>query len=119
MKFPLDRVPVTHEDAVQSIVSSLDPQDIKEINNLGFSPSSVHFSFGMYVRNSWSLWDRKTLLVQHYATRFRLVHADDISGLILDEVVHRVRGRPFDRAAAIAVYHRHWAKHGHDPMASA
>lgn len=112
MKINLDRVPATHDEAVQLVLDSLAPADVEVMCAPDFSIVDVHHTIGRYLRNSWSLWESASVLVQHYRTVHRIGHADDISSMILSEVWARVRAVPFDRAACIAVFHTHWKAQG-------
>ena len=79
-------------------------------------PVSVHFTFGMRIRNEWSLWDRETVLVRHFVDRFGLGHADDISGLILSALWANVQCVRFDIDAQVGRYLAHWERMGVDPV---
>lgn len=112
MRINLDRVPATHDEAVQLVLDSLTNDDVEAMCAPDFVIVDVHHSIGRHLRNSWSLWERESVLVQHYRTVHRIGHADDISSLILSEVWARVRAVPFDRAACIATFHVHWKARG-------
>lgn len=101
---------------MQKLLAGLDEGDVIAIRANDFRTESVHFSLGRFLRNSWSLWDTNTVLVQHYRTVHSILHADDISGLILGDVSARVRGEVFDFAAQVAQYHAHWTAQGLGPM---
>lgn len=119
MKINLDRVPATHDEAVQLVLDSLTPDDLAVMCVPDFAIVDVHHTIGRHLRNSWSLWERESVLVQHYRTVHRLAHADDISSLILSEVWARVRAVPFDRAACIATFHAHWKAQGLNELGEA
>lgn len=60
MNIDLDSVPSTVESAVDAVISSLTDEEKQYIHN---QPSeSIHFSAGMHIRNSWSLWEQDTPL---------------------------------------------------------
>lgn len=78
-----DRIPRNLDEAVELVKESLSESDIKQIKN-GLSPIDVHFTFGMNLRNDWSLWDKDNPLVKGFWEVYGIEHADDISGIILD-----------------------------------
>lgn len=108
MRIPPDSVPRTHEEAVGVLLRSLDAVEVEAI--VESDPADVHHTVGQLLRNSWSLWDRNTVLVQHYKAR-GVVHADDISALILGDLFARVKAEPFDFDARVREFQEHWRKH--------
>jgi hypothetical protein len=114
MKIDLDRVPANLDDAIQIIYDGLTPQDIADIKE--FDSGASHFGFGMYLRNNWSLWVRDTVLVRWFAENYKIVHADDISGIVLSGVWAKVRGDAFEPQKIAESFHAHWERMGYDPM---
>lgn len=117
MKLNEDHVPATIDEAIDHIFQSLTEQDRKDIA-ANPHPSAVHFTLGGHLRNSWSLWEAGTPLVQDFRQRFGLHgHGDDISGMILESVYARVQGRDVAAAqeALAARCRAHWIAHGIDP----
>lgn len=84
----------------------------EEETEIPFTSASVHFSAGMFVRNSWSLWAPDSPLKRDAVERYGIAHADDISGLIFDWVFAEVRGETFDPKKTCDRYHEHWRKYG-------
>lgn len=116
MKLDPDTVPTSHEGAVTAFIAALDPEEVALIRLPGFRPVSTHHGIGRHIRNAWSLWDRTTPLSLHYQQRWRLVHADDLSALIISEACANLRGESFDRDGEVHGFIRHWVKQGVDPM---
>jgi hypothetical protein len=114
MQVNLDKVPSNLDDAINMIVSSLDDDDKAYIK--GHDDVDCHFTVGMSVRNGWSLWDAETVLVQWFKKTYRIIHADDISGMILSGVWATVRGEKFDPNKEVKRYHDHWLKSGINPQ---
>lgn len=109
-KIDLDKAPTTLEDAVKMIVDGLDQEEIKFIqNNIC---CSIHHSFGRAIRNNWSLWDRETPLVLHFLERFNIVHADDISGMLMECTWRLVKGESWKLEEQVERYHTHWKNCG-------
>lgn len=112
MKFDLDTMPTNLDEAVNQILNSLD--DHEEIEAMK-DPVGLHFGFGMWLRNNWSLWDRETHLVQWFIKNLGIVHADDISSTILEGVATKLRGEEFDPASHVNYYKEYWRANGLDP----
>lgn len=115
MQIPMDRVPMSLEEAVEIIVGSLDDSErdfILEHTN----HAEIHHTFGQHIRNAWSLWDLDTILVTHFKERFKIGHADDISGMICSHVWSEVYGVPIYSNDIVKRYHKHWKKMGVDPV---
>jgi len=113
MKINQDSVPSTLNEAINSIVDTLDQKDKDFIKQN--EPSSVHFTIGMYLRNNWDLWEKDSPLVLDVKQRFGLWgHGDDVSGLILEGVWAKVNGIDVDKILvqrSLQCKH-HWEKAG-------
>jgi hypothetical protein len=70
--------------------------------------AQFHFTDGRRIRNEWGLWTGGPL-AQWFEKR-GIWHADDMSGIILDALQHKLRNQPFDLDAAIQYYKDYWAK---------
>lgn len=106
----LDKVPSTLEDAIDMIIADLTEDDLDYLENN--KSTTIHLSYGRYIRNIWSLWDSETVLVQHFLNRFDIGHADDISGIILECVWRKVNSVDLDVESQVKKYHEHWTKLG-------
>lgn len=107
-----DSVPTDLAQCIEYVLQCLDSKDIVGIVNGKINSEQMHFGLGMYLRNSWSLWDTTTHLNQWFRANLRIGHADDISGVIIEAVVHRIRNEPFDHKEYVKTFHAHWAKLG-------
>lgn len=123
-------VPETYEQALSQIVEGLTQEEREWMR----AHDQVHLFLmpgqkappktfnigGMAIRNAWNLWGAEprhsTALRDDFKARFRLGHADDMTGMLLGEAWAIVRGEAFDREAEIARFHRHWAEYKTDPI---
>ena len=113
MNIDKDVVPSTIEQAVEHVCKALEEQDREYILDVGPNcANSVHHTIGRYIRNSWSLWQDDTPLKRDAVSNYSIAHPDDISGLILEWVVHQVKGLLFDPQAHCERYHKHWNQFG-------
>ena len=109
MEINKDVVPSTIKDAVIQILASLNEEDKEFIRK---HPScSIHHGTGTWFRNNWSLWEDSPLK-RDAISKYKIAHADDISGLIFDWVWAKVRGEKFDPVVYCERFHKHWAKFG-------
>lgn len=69
--------------AIMELDSALN-QNSKEkiIQSNKFCMSSLHFGFGMFLRNKWGLWNRDSKLYQQFH-KSGITHPDNVSGIIL------------------------------------
>ena len=66
----------------------------------------LHFGFGAAMRNGWGLWHRSSLTRWF---RMRGVwHAEDMSGIILESYIRRLRGEPQRVREQIAETKQYW-----------
>jgi len=111
-KINQDKVPHDLMECVIFIVESLEDNEIEDLAIGKITSSDLHFSLGMHIRNTWSLWDKETHLNQWFRNNLNIGHADDISGIILEAVVAKVSGKQFDYHPSIKAIHEHWKTHG-------
>jgi hypothetical protein len=130
--------PTTLDEAIDIVVDSLDDDEREYIRTEGKNeppleftrpdgtvqkipvPYTLHHGFGTALRNGWHLWDFRTPLVKYFAETYGICFADDISGMILEGVERKIRGKRytiFSRIADANRYKRHWRKNKIDPMA--
>lgn len=110
MNLDLDRVPSTLGEAVDILEAGLEPAEREEIRAGRLEAISAHHTIGRWMRNAWSLWDGNTPLCRWFSEAFELGHPDDISGIVLEALVKRVRGGPQDWTFAdkVAELKAHW-----------
>ena len=83
------RSPETFEEAVQyfsKIIRGIRKSEYIYLVNQKtpqLFAACLHHGMGRFIRNNWKLWDENSELHKHMATRFKLFHADDMSGLIM------------------------------------
>lgn len=102
-------IPSTLEEALVQLESNLSEEDRKIIAEK--DPAAFHFSVGMSLRNRWELWTGTSPLSMWFFER-GIKHADDMSGIILTALKHRVMGTPYDMDADVKFYQDYWAKKG-------
>ena len=107
--------PTTLEEAVDFLDGELNREG-RDIINAATSMATFHHGIGQTMRNAWHLWEPSSPLQQHFQKRFGLGMADDISGLILEELGCRIKGIPHNRADTIKRYRDHWIRQGLDPV---
>ncbi len=66
----------------------------------------MHMGLGQYLRNHWGLWHDSRLAKWFNAKGVN--HADDMSGILLDAWLARLRGEPFDLEAGIRKAQAYW-----------
>jgi hypothetical protein len=98
--------PNTLEEAVDLIVAHLDAEEREAIRES--DPVEFHHLIGREMRNEWQLWHADAPLARHFAQRFNLTHADDISSIILSSVSANVKGEMYDPYADAIMYQAHW-----------
>lgn len=110
MPYSEDFVPATIEQAVDSIVDNLEEQEKQII--IQSDPANHHFQFGMSMRNNWSLWEKETPIKRDAVEKYKIAHADDLSGLIMEWVWAKVNQKEFDPVSYCERFHTHWRQFG-------
>lgn len=109
--FDLDKVPSNLDQALE-LLDELVKEDKNWLINNG--SVSVHHGLGQWLRNNWSLWEKETPLVLWF-NKIGVYHADDISALILEAFVAKLRNESYNMQATIDRFNKHWKKFGVDP----
>lgn len=105
-----DKVPVNLEEALTILKEGLSAEDIKEFKRPSFSPTQIHFSVGMMLRNLWTLWDKQSRLVLWFKNRYGVDHADDVSAIIIDCLHKDINELPRRDDALAESFIKHWKK---------
>ena len=110
MKFNEDVVPSNLNEAVTILRDSLTAEDVMEIQKENSDPSRLHFTLGMYLRNSWSLWEEDLPMKNWFTKEYGINHPDDISSIILDCLWRDVRNEPRQDKMMAEKYKKYWKK---------
>lgn len=99
---------------VEELYGKLDEASIKAIkaSNDQDEMYNLHFGLGMGVRNYYGLWDPESPLHKWFHKELGVVHADDMSGIIMEALWHKVKDLPYDPSKTIKEYTEHWAQYG-------
>jgi len=114
MELNQDVVPRTLHEAVGLLLGALSGVD-RAVINRSTSPSGVHHTIGLYIRNSWSLWQPDMPLSTWFLDNMKIWHPDDMSGLIFYGVWSFCNGQLPNYAKEVERYHKHWANYGLNP----
>lgn len=77
--------------------------------------ADLHHGLMMELRNYWGLWNPDAPIVQSCLNTYGVSFSDDVSGLIMDGFLAKLRGKSFDAHAAAERYKEHWRSLGCDP----
>ena len=114
MPLDLEKQPATYEEAVDTIIASIDLDEVANLKNEGYAP--FHFTAGMALRNGWNLWgaqeDAPKTLFEHMTSRFGkfTCPGDDIGGLIFDGVIAKLKGQSFNIEEAAQANHDYYKR---------
>ena len=108
MNLNQDRVPINLEEALTLLKEALTPQEKEEVKNM--LSTQLHFSLGMHLRNEWSLWDDKSILVTWFKQTYGVDHADDVSGIIMECLINDLTGKPRRDKILAKQFIDHWKK---------
>lgn len=78
------------------------------------NPDGMHqfgFSVGMGIRNYYGLWHENGL-TRYFNNVLGVYHADDMSGVLLEALWHRVHNKPYDPTPMIEKCRKHWKQSG-------
>lgn len=108
----LNKIPENLDDGVEILKSQLNAKDLEYIKDPKNGPGNVHFFFGMELRNKWKLWRQTTPLVKWFKKTYKIDHADDISGIIIDCLWNDINKKPRQDKELAKKFIEHWKKYG-------
>ena len=106
----INYIPTDLEDAVRTLKDNMTAKDLETFKGED-NPSKYHFFLGMTLRNNWGLW-HKSRLAHWFFDTYKIWHADDMSGIILDALHCELNGKEFDIEAEVSKYLKHWKEYG-------
>ena len=103
-------IPNNLEHAIQTLIASLSPDDLKFIdtNTCEEVSTTYHHPLGRYLRNNWGMWTDGNHLTRHLNS-LGLKHPDDMSAIIIEAPWHNI---PFDLVGRVTQFDEHWKKYG-------
>lgn len=110
-----ETLPFSHEQAVKLLYEApWSKEERKFIVQGGLV--ALHEGFGREIRNCWHLWEPTSPLARHYQKVYGIGHADDMSSLIIEDLVARMRGEDFNIHARVRRYRDFWLSNKVDPV---
>lgn len=110
-------VPATLDEALDALERGMDGREREDFIERG--ADGLHHSLGRMIRNQWRLWEDGTPLREWFRREHGLGHADDMSGIVIESLVRRVRRQPIELPRQVEVYKRHWTERGVDALTQA
>ena len=105
-------VPVDFEGCLlqlDSITSAPMKEWIKCLPDKEFG-RSVHHGYGMYLRNSWGLWEGSELSQNLH--KMGMLHPDDMTAILFDSYQRRLKGEDMRLDEQLKYYQDYWRKNG-------
>ena len=83
--------PKTVEEAVNRMIQEMSEEDRTRLKNTPEKDLIMyHFSLGMWVRNEFGLWQGNDELLKSCAKKDPLIHPDDVSSIIIEELWNKL-----------------------------
>jgi len=87
-------IPNTLDDAIIEVLLGLSSENIADIKTNKLDSVSMHHVLGRWLRNNWGLWSGSNLRTHFFDMGVH--HADDMTDIILSNVVCKIKGEPFN-----------------------
>lgn len=104
-KFWRPRIPTTLDECYR-VLSKMDCTSFAALTEAELC--RLHHNIGRELRNDWGLWKGENELCKYFHS-LGVMHADDMSSIILTSFHRKLNGRPIDVEAQIEHYKNHWA----------
>jgi hypothetical protein len=110
--------PVLNEElnldwVLADLVNGLSEEAVDAIKAMD-SPKGMygfHHGWGTGLRNGYGLWGDNPLTAW-FRKELGVVHGDDISGIIMEGLWHKVHDVPYDPTPTVERFREHWARYG-------
>lgn len=103
----MTETPKTLNEAVDLLIADLTTEEVEAIKLDKITMVSLHHGMGTCIRNDWGLWQNSEL--RTHFLNMGLWHADDMSNIILQSFIYKVKNKPFDVNKQIKRYRTFWS----------
>lgn len=110
----MKRVPKNLEECFLILEQVLDEETIKQFKAMEEKDmmATTHHSLGRWFRNNYGLWNNKSVLCIWFKEEFGIVHADDISGIILTSFHRKLNAKEINVEEQVQYYKNWWEGRG-------
>jgi len=108
-KYNSEYVPIDLIDAIDYLECMWSKNAKKKFSELPEKEavSSLHFTTGLAIRNSWDLWNNKNSLVKFFNSK-GIFHADDISSIILTSFHRHLNNKEIQFESQVTFFKAYW-----------
>jgi hypothetical protein len=108
-------VPTNLDESFERLKKLLGEAEVKKFTTESEQSAiaMAHFGIGMWIRNNWGLWKGGTM--KDWFKDRGIVHADDMSGIILTSFHRYLRNEPIGFMDQVEHYRKFWKDRGIDP----
>lgn len=101
-------IPTTLAECIETLSKNAPPDDLIDFALMeeNKAVSSLHFSMGMAMRNSWGLWGNN--LLTRWFNSLGIYHADDMSGIINTSFHRHLNKKDIDLLGQVKIYRDYW-----------
>ncbi len=101
-------IPKDLEDSFQELDKLFRPEDQEKIRKGDLTVIGMHMGLGRGLRNEWGLWGGSRLA--KFFNQMGVFHPDDMSSIILESYVRRLKNVPIRLEEQVAYYKEYWDK---------
>lgn len=102
-------IPKNLDECFQVLDKIISPEErFKLRENSEKDISSLHFGFGMELRNKWGLWKGSEL--KDWFENIGIKHPDDMSGIIFTSYWRYLNDQPIKLEEQVKFYQSYWEK---------
>lgn len=110
MNIDMDKVPLTVEEAIDMFSAALDKEEKEAFLQIKENQICIfHYTWGTVLRNSWSMFEKNTPLVNDFL-KMGISHADDMTSVILTSSHRKFKKKPVDIKNQIKLFKAYWLK---------
>ena len=100
-------IPGTLDEAVEMLYKNLTEAEknyIKQLDNM----TEYHHNIGRLIRNGWGLWNQDSMITKYFRETYDITHADDISSMILDNLLAKLKKEEYNPFTAAKKFIDYW-----------
>lgn len=100
--------PSTLQEAIDLASGLQTKKCLEDLKRTKENDALLHHGLGRCLRNEWKLWEPDSVLPKYFKNKLGIIHADDMSGLIIKGMLAKIRNEKFDIDVEVEEYKEHW-----------
>jgi hypothetical protein len=110
LEYPMPTDLTSCFSVLDQVMQSSDPEEAEWFRNSDEETivSVTHSGFGMWIRNTWELWQKESVMYKYFNSKFGLWHADDMSAMIIKSYHRHINKKELNLTEQVDHHLKYW-----------